>query len=117
MEKRGATFPLGPRARTARRRPHRHGQPLLRLHCGIRLLLRGSAGINHSKMKDLQTPTIAVAVCALLFVAERFFPLRKSTRSLVGRLFVNLTISVFTFMMAVGLLQPAVHSALRWSAG
>jgi hypothetical protein len=68
-------------------------------------------------MKDLPTPIIAIAVCALLFVAERFFPLRKATRSLIARLCVNLAISVFTFITAVGLLQPAVHSALRWCAG
>jgi sterol desaturase/sphingolipid hydroxylase (fatty acid hydroxylase superfamily) len=68
-------------------------------------------------MKDLPTPLIAVAVCALLFVAERFYPLRKPTRSLLARLLVNLAISVCTFIAAVGLLQPAVQSALRWSAG
>ena len=66
-------------------------------------------------MRDLPTPIIAVAVCALLFVAERFFPLRKAARSLIARLCVNLAISVLTFITAVGLLQPAVHSALRWS--
>ena len=68
-------------------------------------------------MKDLPTPIIAVTIFALLFVAERFFPLRKATRSLLARLFVNLAISVFTFIAAIGLLQPAVQSALGWSAG
>jgi sterol desaturase/sphingolipid hydroxylase (fatty acid hydroxylase superfamily) len=68
-------------------------------------------------MKDLPTLIISVAVCALLFVAERFLPLRKATRSLIARLCVNLAISVLTFITAVGLLQPAVNSALRWSAG
>jgi sterol desaturase/sphingolipid hydroxylase (fatty acid hydroxylase superfamily) len=68
-------------------------------------------------MRNLPTPLIAVTVFALLFVAERFFPLRKATRSLLSRLFVNLAISALTFIAAVGLLQPAVHSALRWSAG
>jgi sterol desaturase/sphingolipid hydroxylase (fatty acid hydroxylase superfamily) len=63
------------------------------------------------------TPLIAAAVFALLFVVERLFPLRRATRSLVERFFVNLAISVFTFIAAVGLLQPAVQSALRWSAG
>src|ERR1700730_4746487 len=107
MEKRGAALPLGPRSRKARRRPHRHGQPLLRLHCGVRLLLRGSAGIDHSEMKDLPTPIIAVAVGALLFVAERFFPLRKATRSVIARLCVNLAISVFTFITAGRCCPPA----------
>jgi sterol desaturase/sphingolipid hydroxylase (fatty acid hydroxylase superfamily) len=68
-------------------------------------------------MRNLLTPFIAVTVFILLFVAERFFPLRKATRSILARLCVNLAISVLTFMTAVGLLQPAVHSALRWSAG
>jgi sterol desaturase/sphingolipid hydroxylase (fatty acid hydroxylase superfamily) len=68
-------------------------------------------------MKSLPTPVIAVAVFALLFVVERFFPLRKATRSLVTRLFVNLAISVFAFTAAECFLQPAVQSALRWSAG
>jgi sterol desaturase/sphingolipid hydroxylase (fatty acid hydroxylase superfamily) len=67
-------------------------------------------------MKDLPTPLILVAMGVLLFVGERFFPLRKATRSLLARLLVNLAISVLTFITAVGLLQPAVHSALRWSA-
>jgi hypothetical protein len=65
----------------------------------------------------LPTPLIAVAVFALLFAVERFVPLRKATRSLLARLFVNLAISVFTFIAAVGLLQPTLQSALRWSAG
>jgi sterol desaturase/sphingolipid hydroxylase (fatty acid hydroxylase superfamily) len=68
-------------------------------------------------MRNLLTPFIAVTLFALLFVAERFFPLRKGTQSLLARLCVNLAISVLTFLTAVGLLQPAVHSALRWSAG
>ena len=67
-------------------------------------------------MKDLPTPFIAVTVFVLLFVAERFFPLRKATRSLLVRLFINLAISLITYIVAVGLLQPAVYSALRWSA-
>jgi sterol desaturase/sphingolipid hydroxylase (fatty acid hydroxylase superfamily) len=68
-------------------------------------------------MNNLPTPLIAVAGFALLFVLERFFPLRKTTQSLLARLFVNLAISLFTFITAVGLLQPAVQAALRWSAG
>ena len=39
--------------------------------------------------------------------------LTNTTRSLVARLFVNLAISVFTFIAAAGLVQPAA----RWSAG
>jgi sterol desaturase/sphingolipid hydroxylase (fatty acid hydroxylase superfamily) len=61
-------------------------------------------------------PLVAVAFFALLFSLERFFPLRKSTRSLIGRLVVNLIISALMFMAAVMFVGPAVHWALRWSA-
>lgn len=67
-------------------------------------------------MKSLPTPLIAVAVFALLFLLERFYPLRKTTRSLIARLIVNLVIAVFTFVAAVGLVQPAARWALGWSA-
>ena len=66
-------------------------------------------------MKGLWTSFVAVAVFALLFVVERICPLRRATRSLVARLLVNIGISVGTFIAAVGLLQPAVQSALHWS--
>jgi sterol desaturase/sphingolipid hydroxylase (fatty acid hydroxylase superfamily) len=52
----------------------------------------------------------------LLFLLERFFPLRKSTRSLLARLIVNIAISVLTFVAAVALVQPAAHWALNWSS-
>ena len=67
-------------------------------------------------MNALPTLVIAVAVFALLFVLERFFPLRKTTQSLLGRLFVNLAISVLTFIAAAVFVQPAARWALRWSA-
>jgi sterol desaturase/sphingolipid hydroxylase (fatty acid hydroxylase superfamily) len=59
---------------------------------------------------------VALGVFALLlFLLERYFPLRKSTRSLLGRLIVNVAISALTFVAAVALVQPAVRWALRWS--
>jgi sterol desaturase/sphingolipid hydroxylase (fatty acid hydroxylase superfamily) len=61
----------------------------------------------------LLTPLIAAAVFSLLFILERFFPLRNSTRSLISRLFVNLVIAAFTFIAATGLVQPAA----RWALG
>ena len=67
-------------------------------------------------MNALSTSVIAVAVFALLFVLERFFPLRKTTQSLLGRLFVNLAISILTFIAAAVFVQPAARWALRWSA-
>ena len=66
-------------------------------------------------MSQLLQPLIAVTFFALLFLLERLFPLRKSTRSLLARLFVNVAISILTFIAAVALVQPAAHWALRWS--
>jgi len=60
---------------------------------------------------------IAVGILALLlFLVQRFFTLRKSTRALIARLVVNVAISMLTFVAAVALVQPAAHWALRWSA-
>jgi sterol desaturase/sphingolipid hydroxylase (fatty acid hydroxylase superfamily) len=59
---------------------------------------------------------IAVAVFALLFLLERFFPLRKTTQSLLARLIANLAISVLAFIAAAVFVQPAARWALRWSA-
>lgn len=58
----------------------------------------------------------AVALFALLFGLERCLPLRKETHVLLGRLMVNVAISVLTFLAAVALVQPATHWALSWSA-
>jgi sterol desaturase/sphingolipid hydroxylase (fatty acid hydroxylase superfamily) len=66
-------------------------------------------------MGNITTPPIAIAVFALLFLIERFVPLRKTTQSLFTRLLVNLAISAVTFVAAVGLVQPAAQCALRWS--
>lgn len=68
-------------------------------------------------VSQLLQSLIAIAFFALLFLLERLFPLRKSTRSLLARLFVNVAISILTFIAAVALVQPAAHWALRWSAG
>lgn len=64
----------------------------------------------------LLTPFVAATVFALLFVVERLFPLRKATRSLIARLFVNLVTAAFTFIAAVGLVQPGARWALGLSA-
>ena len=66
-------------------------------------------------MKALAPTLAAVALFALLFALERFFPLRQGTRSLIGRLLVNVAISALTFLAAVTLVQPAAQWALHWS--
>jgi sterol desaturase/sphingolipid hydroxylase (fatty acid hydroxylase superfamily) len=65
----------------------------------------------------LVTSLAAVAVFTLLFVVERFLPLRHSSQSLIWRLVVNIAISFLTFLAAVTLVQPAAQWALLWSGG
>ena len=67
-------------------------------------------------MKELRTPLITAALMIMLFVLERFFPLRKSRRSLLARVMVNLMIAAVMFLAASTLVQPVAHWALRWSA-
>jgi sterol desaturase/sphingolipid hydroxylase (fatty acid hydroxylase superfamily) len=66
-------------------------------------------------MKTLAITLIAAALFALLFALERAFPLRKGTRSLLGRLMVNVAVSAFTFLAAAPLVQPAAQWALHRS--
>ena len=68
-------------------------------------------------MKAFAVTLAVVALLALLFSLERFFPLRKSAHSLIGRLVINIAISVLAFLAAVTLVQPAIQWALHWSSG
>jgi sterol desaturase/sphingolipid hydroxylase (fatty acid hydroxylase superfamily) len=67
-------------------------------------------------VNEVRTPLIITALLLLLFVLERFFPLRKSARSLIARLIVNLIISAVMFLAAAMLVRPVAHWALGWSA-
>jgi len=66
-------------------------------------------------VNELYRPLIGATVFALLFTLERFFPLRKRTRSLIARLVVNAVLSAVMFVAAVALVRPATHWALHWS--
>jgi len=66
-------------------------------------------------MKFLPTPLIVLTILAVLLVLEQFFPLRKSTRVLVGRLLVNFSISALTFFVAAVLVRPAALVTLHWA--
>ena len=68
-------------------------------------------------MNTLAITLIAAALFALLFGLERVFPLRKGTRSLLGRFVVNVAVSALTFLAAATLVQPAAQWALHWSTG
>ena len=66
-------------------------------------------------MKTVAVTLVIVALFALLFALERCFPLRNHAHSLIGRLVVNIAVSILTFLAAVTLVQPAAQWALRWS--
>jgi sterol desaturase/sphingolipid hydroxylase (fatty acid hydroxylase superfamily) len=66
-------------------------------------------------MKSPPTPLIVVAILALLFVLERLFPLRKSTRQTVTRVLVNFLISTLTFFVAAVLVRPSALATLHWA--
>ena len=61
-------------------------------------------------------PLVTAGILVVLFVLERLSPLRKSTRSLIVRMVVNVAIAILMFLAAIALVQPAAKWALRWSA-
>lgn len=58
---------------------------------------------------------VVVGVGLSLFVLERLFPLRRETRSLLGRLLVNLAVSAVAFGTALALVRPAAERAFAWT--
>lgn len=61
--------------------------------------------------------TIVVGlVLAALFIIERFLPLRRAARPLIGRLLVNVAMSVFAFAAAVLLVRPTALSVVAWAS-
>jgi sterol desaturase/sphingolipid hydroxylase (fatty acid hydroxylase superfamily) len=57
-----------------------------------------------------------ILLSGLLFGLERLVPLRRQTRSLWARVFVNLGISAVTFFAASMLVKPAAMAALHWAS-
>lgn len=60
---------------------------------------------------------VVAAVGLALFALERHFPLRRETRSLLGRLAVNLGVSAAAFGVAFALVGPAARHSLGWTGG
>lgn len=50
-----------------------------------------------------------------LFVLERFFPLRRATRPLTGRLLVNLTFAAVAFATVSLTVRPVAQATLDWT--
>jgi sterol desaturase/sphingolipid hydroxylase (fatty acid hydroxylase superfamily) len=68
-------------------------------------------------MIDQTTSAIGlVLLVALLFVVERFAALRRSGRPLLGRLLVNVGMSVLAFAVAMVVVRPTALAVLQWAA-
>lgn len=63
------------------------------------------------------TALILAAAYGMFLVLERVFPLRRSTRPLLERLRINLTISALAIAAAAALVQPVAKLMLRWTDG
>jgi sterol desaturase/sphingolipid hydroxylase (fatty acid hydroxylase superfamily) len=67
----------------------------------------------------VELPILTIGVVAgvglSLFVLERLFPLRRETRSLIGRLLVNLAVSAVAFGTALAFVRPAAERAFAWT--
>lgn len=57
------------------------------------------------------TVAVVLAVGLGLFAAERFTPLRRATRPLVGRVAINLAVSALAYAAALAVVRPAVVAA------
>ena len=69
-------------------------------------------------MIDRTPPAIGlVLLVTLLFVVERFAPLRRISRPLLGRLLVNVGMSMLVFAVAMVVVRPAALAVLQWAAG
>lgn len=64
----------------------------------------------------MKIPLAVVAAFLLLLLLERIFPLRRTTRVLLGRLTINFALSAITFLVALLLVKPAALGALNWAA-
>ena len=56
------------------------------------------------------------ALLALLFMIERFKPLRRSTRALLARLLINFVISMLALATATLLVQPTSIAVSQWTS-
>ena len=54
-------------------------------------------------------------VASLLFLLERFIPLRRAKRPLAGRLIVNLTFAILAFATVTIAVRPAAVAMLAWT--
>ena len=62
------------------------------------------------------TPAIVAAAFALLFVLEKWFPLREARAGLWARLVVNLSLSAIALLVAARGVFPSAPGSLAWAS-
>jgi sterol desaturase/sphingolipid hydroxylase (fatty acid hydroxylase superfamily) len=62
------------------------------------------------------TPFFVAALFAALFGIERFFPLRHSRITLIGRVLINLALSALSFLVALLFVKPCSLRTLEWTS-
>jgi len=63
----------------------------------------------------LATLLIVAFLFGVLFVLERFVPLRAPKSELIARLVVNLCFSALAFGVAAAIVRPVARAAIRWA--
>ena len=63
----------------------------------------------------LATLLIVAFLFGVLFVVERFVPLRAPKSELIARLVVNLCFSALAFGVAAAIVRPVARAAMRWA--
>ena len=58
-------------------------------------------------------PFLVTALFAVLFVSERFWPLRHTQIALIGRVLINLGFSALAFLVALIVVKPCATRALE----
>ena len=82
---------------------------------GLRLASHCQPVYPHPMRPALWTLAAVSGTFCLLFLLERRLPLRPQTRSLAGRVVLNLIISALALGVAALVVRPAMLKALHWS--
>jgi sterol desaturase/sphingolipid hydroxylase (fatty acid hydroxylase superfamily) len=65
---------------------------------------------------SLVTLVVVAGLFGVIFIVERFVPLRATKSELLARLIVNLCFSALAFGVAAIIVRPGAQSAMRWAS-
>jgi sterol desaturase/sphingolipid hydroxylase (fatty acid hydroxylase superfamily) len=71
--------------------------------------------MNYNSLFQIIIVIAFVIIFLTLLSLEYFFPVRNKTHSLIVRLFVNLSLSAFSFLAVYFLVSPAANNTISWS--